>query len=67
MRSGTISLDRHGSKVWEVSRCRPAVSNETFLASRPEFFLTKVATVQLITEIVIFEYLFHPSLPFSFS
>ena len=46
-----MSLDGYGSKTRKVSRCRPAVSNETILATRQEFFFTKVAPVQSITDI----------------
>ena len=38
MRSSSISLDGYGSKIRKVSRCRPAVSNETILATRQEIF-----------------------------
>ena len=41
-------MDAYGSKIGKVSRCRPAVSNETILATRQEFFFTKVAPVQSI-------------------
>ena len=58
-----------GSKLWKVSRCSPAVSNETILATRREFLLTKVAPVQGIIDIVLLldyccspERLFHPTL-----
>ena len=58
-----------------VSRCRPTVWNETILATKQEFFFTKVAPVQSITDIVLLgfwlilppECLFHPTLPFIFS
>ena len=33
MRSSSISLDGYGSKIRKVSRCRPAVSNETILGT----------------------------------
>ena len=46
-----ISLDGHGSKIRKVSRCRPTVSIETILATKQEFFFTKVAPVQSITDI----------------
>ena len=49
----TISLDGYGSKIRKVSRCRPTVSNETILATKQEFFFTKVAPVQSITDIVL--------------
>ena len=43
-----ISLDEYGSKKRKVSTCRPTVSNETILATKQEFFFTKVAPVQSI-------------------
>ena len=46
-----ISLDEHGSKIWKVSRCRPIASNETILTTKQEFFFTKVALVQSMTDI----------------
>ena len=49
MRSSSISLDGYGSKIRKVSRCRPAVSNETILGTRQEIFFTKVTFVQSIT------------------
>ena len=48
-----ISLNGYGSKIRKVSRCRPTVSNGTILATKQEFFLTKVAPVQGITDIVL--------------
>ena len=51
-----ISLDGYGSKIWKVSRCRPIVSNETVLATKQEFFFTKVAPVQNITDIVLLDF-----------
>ena len=53
MRSSSISLDGYGPKIRIVSRCRPAVSNETVLATKQEFILTKVVPVQSITDIVL--------------
>ena len=47
-----ISLSRYGSKLRKISRCGPTVSNETILEIKQEFFFTKVAPVQGITEIV---------------
>ena len=44
-----ISLDGYGSRIREISRCRPTVSNETILANKQEFFFTKAAPVQGIT------------------
>ena len=44
------SLDEYGSKLRNVSRCTPAVSNETILATRQEFFYKKVAPVQSISD-----------------
>ena len=53
-----ISLDGYGSKIRKVSRCRPTVSNETILATKQEFFFTKVATVQSINDIVLLPFWF---------
>ena len=39
--------------IQEVSRCRPTVSNETIIATKQEFFFTKVAPLQSITDIVL--------------
>ena len=38
LRSSSIFLDGYGSKVRKVSRCRPAISSVTILATRQEFF-----------------------------
>ena len=46
-----MSFDRYGSKIRKVSRCRPTVSNETILATKQEFSLTKVAPIQGINDI----------------
>ena len=73
MRSSAISLDGYGSKIRKVSRCIPTVSNGTILVTKQEFFLTKVAPVLSITDIVLLVFLlvllplFHPTLPFIFS
>ena len=48
-----IALDGYGSKIRKVSRFRPTVSNETFLATKQEFFFAKVAPVQSITDILL--------------
>ena len=48
-----IFLDGFGSKIRKVNRCRSAVSNETILATKQEFFFTEVASVQSITDIVL--------------
>ena len=48
-----ISLDGYGSKISRASRCRPTESNETILATRQEFFFTKLTPVQSITDIVL--------------
>ena len=37
----------------DASRCRPAPSNETNLATRQEFYFTKVATAQSINGILL--------------
>ena len=42
LRSSSIPLDEHGSKIGKVIRCRPTVSNEIILATRQEFFYTRV-------------------------
>ena len=46
-------MDEHSSKIRKVSRCRPTVSNKTILAIKQEFFFTKVAPLQSITDIVL--------------
>ena len=48
-----ISLDGYDSKIWKVTRCRPTLSNETILVTKQEFFFTKVAPMQSITDIVL--------------
>ena len=47
-----MSLDGYGSKIRKVSKCRTTLSNETILATKQEFFFTKEAPVQSITDIV---------------
>ena len=42
-----------GPKILKVSRCRPVVSNETIVATRQDFFLTKVTPAQIITDIIL--------------
>ena len=54
LRSNWISLNRYGSKIRKVSRCKPAVSNKTTVATRPEF--TKVASVQSIAYTVLLNF-----------
>ena len=56
LRSSSISLDGYSSKMRKVSRCRPTVWNESILATRQEFFFTKVAPVQSITDIVLLDF-----------
>ena len=56
LRSNSISLEGHGSKIHNVSRCRSAVSNESILKIRKEFFFTEVASVQSISNIVLSEF-----------
>ena len=46
-------LDGYGSKIRKLSRCRSTVSNETILATKQQFFFTKVAPVQNIADIVL--------------
>ena len=41
----------------KVSRCRPTVSNGTILATTQEFFFTKVAPAQSITDILLLAFL----------
>ena len=40
----------------KVSRCRPSVSNETILATGQEFFYTKVAPTESITDIALLDF-----------
>ena len=49
-----IFLDGSGSKIQEVSIGRLAVSNGIILATRQEFFFTKVVPVQSIADILLF-------------
>ena len=56
LRPRPISLDVYGSEIRKASRCRPAASNETNLATRQEFYLTKVATVQSINGIILLDF-----------
>ena len=54
---GQEKIRKHlGSKIMEVNRCRPAASNENILANRQEFFLTNVAPMQSITDIVLLDF-----------
>ena len=53
-----ISLDGYGSKIWKVSKCRPTLSNEAILATKQEFFFTKLASVQSITDILVLGFWF---------
>ena len=41
-----ISSDGYGSKIPKVSRGRPTVSNGTVLATKQEFFFTRVTYLQ---------------------
>ena len=50
------SLEEYGLNMRKVSRCRPAVLNETILANRLEFFYTKVAPTESITDIVLLDF-----------
>ena len=49
-------MDGYGSKIRKVSIYRPALSNETILATRQEFFITKLAPVQSITGIILLNF-----------
>ena len=48
-------LDGNGSKIWKVSRYRPAVSNETIVATSQGLFFTKVAPLQSITDTILLD------------
>ena len=48
-----ISLDEYGSKTRKVRRWRPAILNETILATKKEIFVTEIAPIQSITELVL--------------
>ena len=61
-----MSLEGYGSKIRKGRRSRPAVS-KTILATSQEFFFTKLALVQSRTNIVLLDFLFHPTLTFIFS
>ena len=50
-------MDEYGSKIQKVGRWRPTISNETILAIKQEFFFTKAAPVQSITDIAILGFL----------
>ena len=48
----SISLDAYGCRIGKVDdKCKSTVSNETILATKQEFFFTKVAPLQSITDI----------------
>ena len=51
-----ISLDGYDSKIQKVSRYRPTLSNGTILATKQEFFFTKVAPVKSITDVVLLDF-----------
>ena len=51
-----ISLAGYGFKIRKVSGCRLAVSNKTILTTKQEFFFTKVAPVQSITDILLWNF-----------
>ena len=48
-----ISLDGYGSKTRKVRRWRPTILNETILATKKEIFVTEIAPIQSITELVL--------------
>ena len=56
LRPRSISLDVYGSKIRKASRCRIVASNVTNLATRQEFYLTKVAAVQSINGIILLDF-----------
>ena len=49
-------MDGYDSEIRKVSRGRPAVSNETILATRQGFFFTEVTPVQSIINIVVLDF-----------
>ena len=49
-------FERKGSEIRKASRCRPVASNKTNLATRQEFYLTKVAIVQSINGIILLDF-----------
>ena len=65
MRWSSTSLDGYGSKIGKVSRYRPAVSNKTILATKQEFFFTKVAPVQNVYFILHYHFFFVKKFIFS--
>ena len=56
LRPRPISLDVYGSKIRKTSRCRPVASNQSNIATRQEFYLTKVAIVQSINGIILLDF-----------
>ena len=56
LRLSSISLDGYGSIKRKVSECRLVVPNKTILATNQEWFFTKVAPVQSITDIVLMDF-----------
>ena len=49
-------MDGYGSEIRKVSRGRPAVSNETILATKQGFFFTEVTPVQSIINNVLLDF-----------
>ena len=60
--SSSIYSGGYGSKIRKVKRYRPVVSNETIVATRLGFFLTKVAPIQSITNNVLLVFLINAAL-----
>ena len=50
------SLDGYVPKTPKVSKYRPTVPNKTILTTKQEFFFTKVAPVQSITDIALLSF-----------
>ena len=53
LRSNSIFSDGYSSKMEKVSKYKPAVSNETILATRHEIFFTIVTPVQSTNDVVL--------------
>ena len=66
------TLDEYSFKMRKVSKCRPAVSNETILATSQEFIFTKYSrtmhnwhfTIGFLINATLLPCFFHPMLPF---
>ena len=56
LRSSSIPLDEHGSKIRKVIRCRPTVSNEIILVGRNFSIQEYWAPVKSIIDIVLLHF-----------